>query len=133
MEVEHYVLTVSDVWWFLLSDLSFIYQVALLCTYVVVSILLYRSFVETVAVEDPSEVVADEFAGMWLALIFLPKEITSVAAAFLVFRLLDIGKPFFIGWIDKNLHGGLGVMADDLVAGAVTSLLLLLAVYFITS
>ena len=52
---------------------------------------------------------------------------------FLVFRLLDIGKPFFIGWIDKNVHGGLGVMADDLVAGAVTSLLLLLAVYFITS
>ena len=120
-------------WWFFLSDLSFIYQVALLCTYVVVSILLYRSFVETVAVEDPSEVVADEFAGMWLALIFLPKEISSVVAAFLVFRLLDIGKPFFIGWIDQNVHGGLGVMADDLVAGAVTSLLLLLAVYFMTS
>ena len=120
-------------WWFFLSDLSFIYQVALLCTYVVVSILLYRSFAETVAVEDPSEVVADEFAGMWLALIFLPKEIASVVAAFLVFRLLDIGKPFFIGWIDKNVHGGLGVMADDLVAGAVTSLLLLLAVYFINS
>ena len=37
-----------------------------------------------------------------------------------------------IGWIDKNVHGGLGVMADDLVAGAVTSLLLLLAVYFMT-
>ena len=120
-------------WWFFLSDLSVIYQIALLFTYIVVSILFYRSFAETVTVEDPSEVVADEFAGMWLALIFLPKEIASVAAAFLVFRLLDIGKPFFIGWIDKNLHGGLGVMADDLVAGAVTSLLLLLAVYFITS
>ena len=62
-------------WWFCLSDLPVIYQVALLFAYVVVSILLYRSFVETVAVEDPSEVVADEFAGMWLALIFLPKEI----------------------------------------------------------
>ena len=119
-------------WWFFLSDLSFIYQVALLCTYVVFSILLYRSFAETVAVEDPSEVVADEFAGMWLALIFLPKEIVSVVAAFLVFRLLDIGKPFFIGWIDKNVHGGLGVMADDLVAGGVTSLFLLLTVYFMT-
>ena len=119
-------------WWFFLSDLSFIYQVALLCTYVAVSILLYRSFAETVAVEDPSEVVADEFAGMWLALIFLPKDIASVVAAFLVFRLLDIGKPFFIGWIDKNVHGGLGVMADDLVAGGVTSLFLLLTVYFMT-
>ena len=102
-----------------------------LFTYVVVSILLYRSYAETVAVEDPSEVVADEFAGMWLALIFMPKEIASVVAAFLVFRLLDIGKPFFIGWIDKNVHGGFGVMADDLAAGALTSSLLLLAVYFI--
>ena len=119
-------------WWFFLSDLQVIYQVALLFTYVVVSILLYRSFAETVAVEDASEVVADEFAGMWLALIFLPKEIASVVIAFLVFRLLDIGKPLFIGWIDKNVHGGLGVMADDLVAGAVTSLFFLLAVYFIT-
>ena len=120
-------------WWFFLSDLLVIYQVALLSTYVVVSILLYRSFAETVAVEDPSEVVADEFAGMWLALIFLPKEIASVVAAFLVFRLLDIGKPFFIGRIDRNVHGAFGVMADDLAAGAVTSLFLLLAVYFIIS
>ena len=120
-------------WWFFLSDLPVIHQVVLLFTYVVVSILLYRSFAETVAVEDPSEVVADEFAGMWLALIFLPKEIASVVAAFLVFRLLDIGNPFFIGWIDRNVHGAFGVMADDLAAGAVTSLLLLLAVYFIIS
>ena len=75
--------------------------------------------------------VADEFAGMWLALIFLPKEIVAVVGAFLVFRLLDIGKPLFIGWIDQNVHGGLGVMADDLVAGAVTALFLLLAVHFI--
>ena len=118
-------------WWFFLSDLQIIYQVALLLTYVVVSILLYRSLAEKVALEDPSEVVADEFAGMWLALVFLPKEIALAVVAFLVFRFLDIGKPFFIGWIDKNVHGGLGVMADDLVAAAVTSLLLLLAVYFI--
>ena len=120
-------------WWFFLSDLPVIHQVALLFTYVVVSILLYRSYAETVAVEDPSEVVADEFAGMWLALIFLPKEIAWAVVAFLVFRLLDIGKPFLIGWIDENVHGGFGVMADDLAAGAVTSSLLLLAVYFIIS
>ena len=82
-------------WWFFLSDLSFIYQVALLCTYVVVSILLYRSFAETVAVEDPSEVVADEFAGMWLALIFLPKEIASVAAAFFGFQVIGYRQTIF--------------------------------------
>ena len=120
-------------WWFVLSFIQVSYQLVLLFAYIVISILVYRSLSDTLSLEDPSEVVADEFAGMWLALIFLPKEIVAVVGAFLVFRLLDIGKPLFIGWIDKNVHGGLGVMADDLVAGAVTALFLLLAVYFIAA
>ena len=118
-------------WWFFLSDLQVIYQVTLLSTYVVDSIQLYRSFAETVAVEDPSEVVADEFAGMWLALIFLPKEITLVVVAFAGFRWLDIVKPLFIGWIDENVHGGFGMMADDLAAGSIVALSLSLAVHVI--
>ena len=120
-------------WWFVLSFIQVSYQLVLLFAYIVISILVYRSLSDTLNLEDPSEVVADEFAGMWLALIFLPKEIVAVVGAFLVFRLLDIGKPLFIGWIDKNVHGGLGVMADDLAAGAVTALFLLLAVYFIAA
>ena len=120
-------------WWFVLSFIQVSYQLVLLFAYIVISILVYRSLSDTLSLEDPSEVVADEFAGMWLALIFLPKEIVAVVGAFLVFRLLDIGKPLFIGWIDKNVHGGLGVMADDLVAGAVTALFLLLAVHFIAT
>ena len=117
-------------WWFVLSFIQVSYQLVLLFAYIVISILVYRSLSDTLYLEDPSEVVADEFAGMWLALIFLPKEMVAVVGAFLVFRLLDIGKPLFIGWIDKNVHGGLGVMADDLAAGAVTALFLLLVVYF---
>ena len=120
-------------WWFVLSFIQVSYQLVLLFAYIVISILVYRSLSDTLNLEDPSEVVADEFAGMWLALIFLPKEIVAVVGAFLVFRLLDIGKPLFIGWIDQNVHGGLGVMADDLAAGAVTALFMLLAVYFIAA
>ena len=120
-------------WWFVLSFIQVSYQLVLLFAYIVISILVYRSLSDTLSLEDPSEVVADEFAGMWLALIFLPKEIVAVVGAFLVFRLLDIGKPLFIGWIDKNVHGGLGVMADDLAAGAVTALFMFTAVHFIAA
>ena len=119
------------IWWYFLSDLQLIYQLTLLSTYIIFSILVYRSFSKTLKVEDPSEVVADEFAGMWLALIFLPKEITLAFVAFAGFRCLDIVKPLFIGWIDENVHGGFGMMADDLAAGSVVALSLSLAVHFI--
>ena len=121
------------VWWFGLSVFQVSCQLVLLFAYIVMSILVFWSLPDTLKLEDPSEVVSDEFAGMWLALIFLPKEIVTAVGAFLVFRLLDIGKPLFIGWIDKNVHGGLGVMADDLVAGAVTALFMFMAVHFIAA
>jgi phosphatidylglycerophosphatase A len=48
-------------------------------------------------------------------------------AAFLLFRLADIFKPGPIGALDRNLHSGLGIMADDMLAGALTALALALA------
>ena len=66
---------------------------------------------------DPGAVVVDEVAGQWLALLPLPLDLWWYAAAFALFRLFDIAKPWPIGWLDKNLHGGRGIMADDLAAG----------------
>ena len=70
--------------------------------------------------KDASQIVADEVAGMWLALLFLPAVWWLVLLAFGLFRLLDIAKPGPIGWMDRQLPGGLGVMADDLLAGVFT-------------
>jgi phosphatidylglycerophosphatase A len=66
---------------------------------------------------DPGAVVVDEVAGQWLALLPLPLDLWWYAAAFALFRLFDIAKPWPIGWLDRNLHGGRGIMADDLAAG----------------
>lgn len=78
--------------------------------------------------EDPSIVVVDEFAGMWLSLLFLPLTPFTAAAGFLLFRVLDVIKPFPARQFE-HLPGGLGIVADDLMAGAYANLLLRLALY----
>ena len=65
---------------------------------------------------DPGKIVMDEMVGIWISMIFVPFSIVNLLLAFGLFRLYDIWKP----WIVKkaeNLDGGLGVMADDIVAG----------------
>ncbi len=69
---------------------------------------------------DSSRIVVDEVAGMLISLIAVPFSLYNGVLAFVVFRLLDIAKPGPIGWLDKNLDRGLGVMLDDILAGVVT-------------
>lgn len=68
---------------------------------------------------DPSRVVVDEMAGVWVTLLAVPAtmEWQYVLGAFLLFRIMDIVKPLGCRWLDKNLHGGWGVMLDDILAG----------------
>lgn len=66
--------------------------------------------------EDPGPVVIDEVAGQLLTLLFLGVGALGVAAGFLVFRVLDITKPWPVRRLE-DLPGGLGIMADDLMAG----------------
>lgn len=71
--------------------------------------------------KDPSEVVIDEFVGMLVAFLWLPVTWQSVAAAFLLFRLFDILKPFPANRCE-SLNRGWGIMSDDLVAGIYANL-----------
>jgi phosphatidylglycerophosphatase A len=76
--------------------------------------------------DDPGWFVADEGAGMLLALAALPAaSILGVLLAFALFRVLDIFKPWPISWADAQ-PGALGVMLDDLIAGAIAALALIL-------
>jgi phosphatidylglycerophosphatase A len=68
--------------------------------------------------EDPQAVVVDEVAGQWLALVPAGDDILLYAAGFFLFRLFDIWKPWPVSWADRELGGGLGVMLDDVIAGA---------------
>jgi len=74
-------------------------------------------------VRDHSHIVIDEVAGMVLAGLFLPGTWLAVGVAFLLFRIFDIVKPFPANLIDGRIEGGLGVVGDDLVAGAYAGLL----------
>ena len=67
--------------------------------------------------KDSSFIVIDEVAGMLIALSFIAHDAILYFFAFLLFRLLDISKPWPISWVDKNVKGGLGILLDDLIAG----------------
>lgn len=73
---------------------------------------LYAARTQTV---DPKECVIDELAGQWIACAFAPVSIPAYILAFILFRVFDITKPWPVNRAER-LHGGVGIMADDLVA-----------------
>ncbi len=82
--------------------------------------------------EDPRAVVIDELFGTWIAVLsatfFTGPSYVVISLAFigfLFFRIIDITKPLGCRWIDKNIHGGLGCMLDDALAGFYALLLTL--------
>jgi phosphatidylglycerophosphatase A len=78
--------------------------------------------------DDPGWFVADEGAGMLLALAALPgPSWAGVALAFALFRLFDIAKPWPVSWADRQ-PGAMGVMLDDAIAGGIAAALLLAAI-----
>ena len=77
----------------------------------------------TSSVSDPRRAVFDEFVGVWITCLFLPKTVAWMAAAFFCFRVLDVVKPWPIRRLER-LHGGLGIMSDDLIAGVYGAVLL---------
>jgi len=76
---------------------------------------------KTTGLHDPSIVVIDEWAGQWIALLFLERSIPLAFIAFLLFRIFDIWKPGPIKWADSK-RGGLGIMGDDIIAGFIVLL-----------
>jgi len=73
---------------------------------------------------DPGAVVIDEIVGQLIALALVPAHPLTAATGFALFRLFDILKPFPVGWLDRHIHGGLGIMLDDVAAGACACLCL---------
>ncbi|MBF0329690.1 MAG: phosphatidylglycerophosphatase A [Nitrospirae bacterium] len=73
---------------------------------------------------DSGNIVIDEFAGYLVSIMFLPLTTGYIIAAFFIFRFFDIVKPSPIRNVEQKLHGGLGVMTDDLLAGIATNIVL---------
>ncbi|RVZ68368.1 phosphatidylglycerophosphatase A [Helicobacter pylori] len=77
---------------------------------------------------DSSYIVIDELVGMWLAMAISGLSLAGVILSFIFFRIYDITKPSLIGRIDKEVKGGLGVVADDALAGVLAGLSALLVI-----
>lgn len=77
------------------------------------------------ASQDSREIVMDEFAGMFLSLsIAVTTETIWVGAQLILFRLLDIFKPFPLNYVNRKFKNGFGIMADDLLAGAASGFII---------
>ena len=107
----------------------------------VIGIFEINKYEKTTGTHDQQHIVIDEAAGMWLSLMiaystaitleYAYADIVAIGLSFAAFRLFDIWKPSTIGWIDRELKGGLGVMLDDVlagIAGGLLSVLLLMGI-----
>ena len=86
----------------------------LISVFFVVGIPIGTKF-ESLYGKDPKQCTIDEMVGMWITLLFIPKKIWFIILAFIIWRILDIVKPFPAN-IAEKLNGGLGIMLDDVIA-----------------
>ncbi len=80
---------------------------------------------------DAGPIVIDEILGMFITLAFAPAHPMAWILGFLFFRLFDITKPFPVSWFDTHIHGGIGIMMDDVVAGVYALISLQLSWYVV--
>ena len=80
-------------------------------------------------INDPKEIVVDEWVGMWIALYLVPHNTLWSLVAFIIFRIFDIFKPGPVKVMDE-MHSSIGIMMDDVVAGILALLLTQSLMYY---
>ena len=110
--------------YFLLSSLSFRVYILVILVMAIAGIWICRKAAEDAGVHDHPSIVWDEIVGFLITMTAVPFEYLNVLAGFLLFRFFDIVKPWPISFVDKSVHGGTGIMADDILAGVFACLAL---------
>ena len=106
-------------WWLWLQYLDPLVFIVLIITIFIIGVFATNIIIDHTGEKDPSRIVIDEVAGQWLGLLMLPDGALYIAAAFILFRLLDIIKPWPIRQLEQFPQGW-GVMLDDMLAGLLT-------------
>ncbi len=106
------------IWWLWLSELRGFYQSGIIIAIGAIALYCVGFTIRKHGVGDDGAITIDEVLGQWVALIALPKTWWLVLAAFVGFRVLDILKPDPVGWAESKFDGALGIILDDIVAGA---------------
>ncbi|MDM7859780.1 phosphatidylglycerophosphatase A [Alteromonas sp. ASW11-36] len=98
---------------------------------IAIGVVICERTARDLGVHDHGSIVWDEVAGMLVTFLLVPISITSLVLGFLLFRIFDIWKPWPISFLDKHVHGGLGIMLDDIVAGLMACAVLHIALYYL--
>lgn len=104
-------------WWLLLQDVPLIPYICVLIAGFAFGVYLCEQTSKDLGVHDHGGIVWDEWIGLWITYLALPSGIEWIMIGFALFRFFDIIKPWPIKWLDEKVHGGFGIMIDDVLAG----------------
>ena len=114
---------------FLLSRLTFLQSVMFILIFILFAVGIASAAEKILKQKDPGQIVIDEIAGILVTFAGLPFNLTTALAGFIIFRLLDILKPFPIRILDRRMGGGSGVVLDDVLAGIYGNLILRIIIH----
>jgi phosphatidylglycerophosphatase A len=103
--------------WYFCRNLSLYHYLIVLISLFILGFFSAGSAEKILDQPDPGCIVIDEILGMFITLTLAPNHPAAWITGFLLFRFFDIVKPFPVSWLDTHLHGGIGIMMDDVVAG----------------
>lgn len=115
----------------LLQPLALHWYLLMLVVTFLVGIYLCGKTSADMGVHDHGGIVWDEFVGYWVTMFAAPAGWLWIVIGFVLFRIFDIAKPWPISWADKKVHGGFGIMLDDLLAGLMALAVLQLLALFL--
>lgn len=117
------------IYWWLLADLSTLWLSVVIIVGFLIGVAVAHKTSADLGVHDHGGIVIDEWIGMWITMLMVPKELLWLGLGFVFFRFFDILKPWPIKWLDHHVHGGFGIMIDDVLAGVMALGCLQLTIY----
>ncbi len=109
----------------LMVQLPFAAYLVITLVAALIGITICQKTSDDMGVHDHGSIVWDEFVGFWITMAIAPVASWEwVLTGFVLFRFFDMVKPWPISWLDKHVHGGLGIMVDDILAGFMAMIVL---------
>ena len=114
-------------------DFGLYVQLAVAAALALIGVWICGESARRIGVHDHGGIVWDEIVGMYVTLFLAPESVFGFVLAFVLFRVMDIVKPWPIRDLDHSMRGGVGIMLDDLLAALYAALLLALYGWLVTN